>query len=161
VSLRMGQNRLPPVDFALAIKPEKKAKDAPADAPTKIAATVTAATLPSTAGIPKELIDEIGKLKGTVIRWDLTAAGAASSFAVELPKGAGEDVGLVIDSLIDTMSMMMVPLPAKPVGKDAYWIVADRAKSAVGLELLRYRVFKVLKIEGDAVTLSIDIRQYS
>jgi hypothetical protein len=165
VSMRMGQSRTPSIEFALSIKPEKakgdKPKDAPADAVAHLAATVTGANLPSTQGMSKEMVDAINKLKGTVVRYDLTAAGAASNFTTEVPKGAGEGLELVLATLVDAISTMTVPLPAKPVGKDAYWIVADRAKAAAGLDVVRYRVFKILKNDADGVTFSLDIRQYA
>lgn len=165
VGMRMGQARVPTIEFALSIKPEKakgdKPKDAPADAAAHLVASVTGTNLPSTANMPKDMIDAIGKLKGTVVRYDFTAAGVASNYVVEAPKGAGEGLELVLDALVDSMSLMTAPLPAKPVGTGANWIVADRAKVAAGLDVVRYRVFKVLKIEGDAVTMSLDVRQYS
>lgn len=166
IGMRMGQGmRLPTVEFALSIKPEKgkgeKPKDPAAPEPLRVAATVTGTSLPGSQNIPKELGDAIGKLKGTVVRWDLTAAGAAQNHAVTLPKDAGEGLELVVDALVDVLSGMTAPLPAKPVGKDAYWMVGDRSKTAVGLDVVRYRVFKVQSIEGDAVTMSVDIRQYA
>lgn len=172
IAMRMGQGRLPNIDFSLAIKPDKpkdKAKDAAAAAPgaapesasVPMVATVVGTSLPSAQGIPKDMLDAIGKLKGTLIRYDLSAAGGASNYAVEVPKGAGEGLELIVDSLVDTLSMFTVPLPTQPIGKDGFWLATDRAKTATGIEVLRYRVFKVQKIESGAITLAVDIRQYS
>lgn len=171
VSVRVGQQRTPSIDFALSIKPEKskeKPKEPPSGAapPVRMAATVTGATLPSMQGVAKEAADQIAKLKGTVIRYDFAAGGIASNYAVELPKGAGEGLDLVLDALVDALGLMTVVLPPKPVGVGAYWIVGDRGRSAVGItpggiNVVRYRVFKVQKIEGEVVTLALDLRQYA
>ncbi len=171
VGIRINQSQLPPLDFALAIKPDKpkgdkgdkgteKPKDGTPSGPTHMAATVTGVTV-SAAGAPKEFADTVAKFKGTVVRYDLTSTGAATGFAVEAPKDAGEGLELVLDALLDAVSMWNVPLPSKPIGKGGYWIVGDRAKAAAGIELLRYRVFTVQDVTDAGVTLSMDIRQYS
>lgn len=175
-SLRMGQARLPPLDLALSIKADKekdkdkekgdKAKDKPADpaaaaAPVHLIATITGATLAQAQGAPKDAVDEIAKLKGAIIRYDLAANGGTSHFAVELPKTAKEGLRGIADALASAISLLTVPLPAKPIGVGGYWIAAERAMGDAGLDVVRFRVFKVLKIEGEVVTLSMDTRQYS
>lgn len=173
--LRMGQGRLPSIDFALSIKPDKpkdkagdkaadKPKDKPAEAPggaVHLVATVTGATLPASQGAPKDAVDEIAKLKGATIKYDLTAVGQTSNFVIEVPKGAQEGLRPVLEALANAMSLFTVALPPKPVGLGAYWIAADRAKGDAGLDVLRFRVFKILKMEGEVVTFSMDVRQYS
>jgi hypothetical protein len=166
VGMRLGQAvRLPSVEWALSIKPEKAKGDKPAEgaapAPLRIAATVTGVSMPPQNGSPKELSDKIAKLKGAVVRWDFAPNGAATNHAVELPKDSGEGLELVVDALVETLSLMSAPLPSKPVGKDAFWIVADRGKTAIGLEVVRYRVFKVQSIENDTVTFAVELRQYA
>lgn len=169
VGLRLNQNRLPPLDFALSIKPDK-AKDAAADnpkdgaaaaAPVRLAATVVGATVPPSTPVPKDFNDTVAKLKGTVVRYGLTPAGVATGFAVEPSKDAEAGLEVVFDALVDAISMFTVPLPSKPVGKDGYWIVGDRAKTAAGLDVVRYRVFKITGADDSGVTMSVDIRQYA
>lgn len=166
IGMRLGQNvRLPTVEYALSIKPEKAAGDKPKEgAPVKIAATITGVSLPGQqAGQPgvKELADRIGKLKGGVVRWDLAPGGGVSNFAPDLPKGAGEGLELVVDALVETLSLLSPPVPAKPVGKDGYWIAADRGRAAVGLDVVRFRVFKVQSLDDGATSLSFELRQYA
>ncbi|MFO0592132.1 MAG: hypothetical protein U0441_31605 [Polyangiaceae bacterium] len=168
-SLRMGQGRLPEIEFALSIKPEKpkdkadKPKDEKAEAPasTPLVATVTGVSVPAGQGAPKEAVDEVVKLKGATIKYDLTAMGAVSNVAIDVPKGAQEGLRPVLEALANAMSLFTVALPPKPVGVGAYWIASERAKGDAGLDVLRFRVFKVLKIEGDVVTMTMDVRQYS
>ncbi|MEZ4308205.1 MAG: hypothetical protein R3F14_09190 [Polyangiaceae bacterium] len=167
VGMRMGQGvRLPTVTFELSIKPEKAKGDKAAEekdaaGPAHVAATVTGVSVSPSQPVPKEMGDAIAKLKGTVLRWDQTAEGVVTAQATELPKDAGEGLELIVDSLADTVGTMIAPVPSKPVGKDAYWIVGDRAKTAVGVDVVRFRVFKVMGIENGQVTLSVDVRQYA
>lgn len=179
IGLRVGQGRAPTIEFALSIKPEKSkdkpkdAKDAPAGgaAAVHMAATVTGTSVPGSQGASKDA-EELAKMKGTVVRYDVAANGATSSYVIEPAKGLGDGVRWLLDELVDVMSMMSVVVPPKPVGVGAYWIVADRTKIPLGalavgglaadaLNGLRYRVFKVQKIENEVVTLSVDVRQYS
>jgi hypothetical protein len=179
--MRMGQQRVPQIDFAVSIKPadkakdkadkgadkpKDKAKDKPAEAPlaagaVRMVATITGATLPSTQGVAKEDLEALGKAKGTTISYDLNASGAATNFAIEMAKGAPAGFQGVVDAVADAMGLFTVVFPSKPVGLGAYWIAAERAKGEAGLDVVRYRVFKVLKMEGEVVTLSMDVRQYS
>ena len=173
VGIRINQGRLPGIDFALSIKPDKakadKPKDGAAAAPAtatppgsvRFAATVAGTSVPPAAGIPKDFADAVAKLKGAVVRYDLSPTGAATNFSMEVPKDAGEGLEIVLDALVDAISMFTVPLPAKPIGKDGYWIASDRARTAAGIEVVRYRVFKIVGADDTGVTLSVDIRQYS
>ncbi|WP_104978887.1 hypothetical protein [Sorangium cellulosum] len=133
-------------------------------AATKVIAQVTSATLASMSlgGPPKELADVLGKLKGSSVRYDLSPANVASNFKPELPKEADPGLEPVLEALGEAIGLLTPPLPDKPVGAGAYWMVTDRAVvSGAGLPVLRYRVFKVEKIEGDTVSFSVDTRQYA
>jgi len=55
---------------------------------------------------------------------------------------------------------MRVPAPDKPVGVGAYWMVTDRS-SILGVEVIRYRVFRVQEVDKAKVKLSLEIRQYA
>ncbi|WP_437679908.1 hypothetical protein [Sorangium sp. So ce131] len=133
-------------------------------AATKVIAQVTSATLASMSpgGPPKELVDVLGKLKGSSVRYDLSPANVASNFKPELPKDADPGLEPVLEALGEAIGLLTPALPDKPVGAGAYWMVTDRAVvSGAGLPVLRYRVFKLDKIEGDTVSLSVDTRQYA
>lgn len=163
---RMGQQgSLPPFDFTLAIK-SAKGKDEKADAP-QIVAKVVAVEIPGASGkLPKELTDGLDKLKGSEVRYRLTANGAMLDMATSVPKekSANPEVDPMLDvamrGLLEAMTLMTVPLPTKPVGVGGYWIATDRGTS-FGIDVVRYRVFKVQKIEKDQATLTVDTRQYA
>lgn len=165
---RMGQQgSLPPFDFTLAIK-STKGKDEKVDAP-QIVAKVVAVEIPGVGGkLPKELTDGLDKLKGSEVRYRLTSDGAMLDLSTTGPKdkdkSASPEVGPMLDvamrGLLEAMTLMTVPLPKKPVGVGGYWIATDRGTS-FGIDVVRYRVFKVQKIEKDQATLTVDTRQYA
>ena len=172
IGVRSGQQQgLPSFDIELALKPEKPKDDkakagegAPPPTGTAISAKVLS-VLPAAMGLggpPKELTDIVGKLKGSVIRYRLSPTNAMSELTLEPAKGADAGIAPLLDALAEAISVLNAPLPDKPVGVGAYWMVADRALwPGAKIPILRYRVFKVTKIEGEAVTFSVDTRQYA
>ncbi len=165
---RMGQQgSLPPFDFALAIK-SSKGKDEKVDG-AQVVAKVVSVDIPGAGGkLPKELTDGLDKLKGSEVRYRLTSDGAMLDLATSAPKDKDKapnpEIAPMLDiamrGLVEAMTLMTVPLPKKPVGVGGYWIATDRGTS-FGIDVVRYRVFKVQKIEKDQVTLGVDTRQYA
>ncbi|WP_437783560.1 hypothetical protein [Sorangium sp. So ce1097] len=171
LGLRMGGPQgLPNLDLGVSFKAEKPA-DGPKDAapaagaaPTKMIAKVTSATLASMSigGPPKELADALAKLKGSALRYDLSPANVVSNQKPELAKDADPGLQPIIAALGEAIALLTPPLPDRPVGAGAYWMVTDRAVvSGAELPVLRYRVFKIEKVEGDVVSFSVDTRQYA
>lgn len=173
LGLRMGGPQgLPPLDLGVSLKAEKptggaeKPGDGGAAAPAPAAAvtaTLQSATMASLsiAGPPKELTDELAKLKGSSVRYELSPANVASNFKVTVAKGADPGLAPVLSALGEAIGVLTPPLPDKPVGLGAYWMVTDRAvASGAGLPVVRYRVFKIEKMEGDLVSFSVMTRQY-
>ena len=66
-----------------------------------------------------------------------------------------------VRGLGDALAGLTTPLPVKPVGVGGYWMATDRCVSYLGLEVLRYRVFRVEKIEQGKATLTAELRQYA
>ena len=80
--------------------------------------------------LPKEVATEVGKLKGSIIRYKLAKAAAdVSDYSTELAKGADPGLGTALAGLVDALATFSVPAPSKPVGVGAYWMVADRTSS--------------------------------
>lgn len=156
-----------PCEYSLALKIDKPKdekkddKDKKADAPKvwRVVGKVTAVDLPSQ--ISRDAADKLGKLKGSEIRYTIGSGGGVSDLGYTLAKEADPGLGeAVVKGLMDTISLSMPPLPPKPIGAGGYWMVTDRA-SAFGVEVVRYRVYKVEKIAGDLASLSVDVRQYA
>jgi hypothetical protein len=141
-------------------KDEKKAdkdKAEPAPVPSGLPVSVKIAKIkPIRGDLPKEL----DKITDGVVRYRLSPSGVATDIAVEYPKDATPGIELVLGALADAVLAMTTPLPDKPVGVGAYWMITDRARSS-GVDVVRYRVAKVEKTEGKTATISIEVRQYA
>lgn len=169
LGIRMGGPQgLPSIDVTLSLKVDKPKKDAKAGevpAGTTVVGKVASAMPASMSlgGPAKELTDALGKLKGSTIRYRLSPANAVSDISVEVAKGAEPGLAALLDALGESASALTPPLPDKPVGVGAYWMVTDRILwQGAKIPLLRYRVFKITGIEpSGAVTLSVDTRQYA
>jgi hypothetical protein len=188
VSVRVGpQSVLPSVDLDLEVRADKKGdkkdkkddgkkdkkdkkddgkKDKPAEPEAegaKLAMKVANATLSKEqlGNVPKEVGEAIGKLKGSELRFVLTPDGRVANMGAALGKDAAAELEVVLRSLGESMSIAIAPLPKKPVGVGGYWMVSDRTMTSRGMDVVRYRVFKVEKVDGQKAILSVDTREYA
>jgi hypothetical protein len=164
VTLRIQGGAIP-VEYALALKvdkakDDKDKKDAgPRPPGVQVRGKVTAIGLPPQ--VPHDLGDKLGKLKGTEIRYVIAPNGGATDLGYAVPKDADPGLGeAVVKGLVDAIGVMMPPLPTKPIGAGGYWMVTDRA-SNFGVEVVRYRVYTVDKIDKDSASFSVQVRQYA
>jgi len=149
-----------PVDYSLGLKLDKPKDEKKTDGPKswRVLGKVLGVSL--SPQLPRELSDKLGKLKGTELRYTLGPDGGASDLAYALAKDADPGLGeVVVKGLVDAMGVTMPPLPREPVGLGGYWMVTDRANSFT--DVVRYRVYKVEKLDKDGATLSVDVRQYA
>lgn len=173
VAQRLGPQAMPTLDYSLAFKAGgdgakadgKKADDqaepaVPAAQQLTIAIKKVSLSRAQPGSVPREVEKEIAKLEGTKITGQLGADGAPGALQVTLPKGADPTLRPVLDSLLTAIDYLLVPVPAEAVGAGAYWMVADRAKP-IGLDVVRYRVYRVKELSGQTATLSAEVRQYS
>ncbi|MDI1432218.1 hypothetical protein [Polyangium sorediatum] len=163
LQVRAAQQGLPPLIVELVFKADKAKDDkkktdkAAEPAPAGQPVVVKIAAVKAIRGdVPAELKN----LKDSVIRYRLGPSGIATDLAIEYPKDSTPGIELVTGSLVDAVLASTVPLPDKPVGVGAYWMVTDRARSS-GVDVLRYRVAKVEKLDGKRATLSLEVRQYA
>lgn len=158
------QGRGLPLDYTVSVKVEKP-KDKPKDdkkaeaAPGfRVVATIAGVSLPPQ--LPKDVADQVGKVKGTEIRYRLAPTGAITEVSATLPKGADPSLDQIINPVVEGVTLLTPVFPEKPVGVGAYWMVTDRLVSGI-VDVVRYRVLRVEKIEKDRATLSMDVRQYA
>ena len=179
-----GKSILPPLAIELLVGPEgaptddkkgpgakgdapkdPKAKasaspSAPSDGPPRIVATLgTVALAQGGEKAPKELLDAVGKLKGSSISFVLTKTGPVD-VQRHLAKDAEKQLDLHLRAIAEALSSLYVPAPDKPMGKGGYWMVTDRIES-LGLQVVRYRVFKVTDVQGDNVSMTVEVKQYA
>ena len=149
-------------------KKDKDKKDKAAEPEvdgTRIALKIESAKLdadqgPQGASVPKELGEAIAKMKGGELRFVLTPDGRVANLSAALAKEVA-DLDIVPRTLGEAISTSIAPLPKKPVGVGGTWMVSDRAVTTQGLDVVRYRVFKVDKIDGQKAILSIETREYA
>ncbi len=160
VTIRI-QNASIPGDFGLALKVDKPKDEKKGDAPrgVRVLGKIAAVNIPAQA--PRDLSDKLGKLKGTELRYTIGPDGVVSEVGFTVGKDADPALGdLVVRGLVDALAVSMPPLPKKPVGVGAFWMVTDRA-TTFGVDVVRYRVYKIEKLDKGAASFSIDVRQYA
>jgi len=167
-----GQQALPPLEITLettkleAPKPDAAAKGAEAKAaepaPAGEARWVTKLSelkIAGDAAVPKQMADTLAKMKGSSLSFTLSPTGPIA-FERKLAKDADPALEIALRSIEDTLTSLYVPTPSEAVGEGGYWMVTDR-RTALGVDVVRYRVFRVVKVEGDVALLGLDIRQYA
>ncbi len=173
VGVQLAQGPLPGVDFELAFKidrPKDKDKVDPQGSLPIVARVISVEPPKELArGLPKELVDFFSRFKGSELRYQLSPKGVVSGLTATVSKdveaakvedGIRTMGDITFRAMVDSFMMMNVPLPDKPVGVGGYWIVTDRGTS-FNMDVVRYRVFHVQKIDKGQAALTVDIRQYS
>ncbi len=153
-----------PVEFAVTFEAQKSKADAAGGAtgvglPVPVVVKVTGAHV-AVAGAPKDLEAAVAKLKGSKVEYEIAADGAGTGYRFEVPKSAGPELADIVRALSDTLAVVTLPYPDKPVGVGAYWMATYR-DGVLGLDLVTYRLIKVEKVEGQKVTLNVNTKRYS
>lgn len=162
LTLRGGGGLLPPLDLALKLE-TKRAKGAKpgSKGPVDATATIESAEVPADqrAQVPPAFVDRISGLKGSRITYSILPDGAGRNFSYDMStKAKGLDTAL--DALVEAFSAMTIPVPDKPVGVGAMWMVTTRGMVA-GVDVVSYRLVKVEAITGDHVKLSVNAKRYA
>ena len=173
---QIGRAKRPAIIYTLAIrtrsgedgkkKPKKDPKPsataaataAPAAGPTVLVAVVKAVDNTDKGNIAQKTDEQISKLVGSRITADLTASGSIMNPRTKVSKKA-EGVGHLLESLVESLELLLSPVPSQPVGLGGQWMATDRTKIG-GMELIRYRVTRVEKVAGDNFARKGDIRHY-
>jgi hypothetical protein len=149
-----------PIDLGLTLDASKPAGDATEGgaAFVNVTAKVTSAKVGVT-GVPRELEDRIGSLKGARVTYQVAPDGSGSNYKTEGGAGAAE-VKDQLRMLEDALALVTLPRPAEPVGVGAVWMATSR-DGVFGLDLVTYRLIKVEEVAGNNVTLSIGTKRYA
>lgn len=155
-----------PIQFGVTLevnkpKPEKAEGDAPAAAVTSstVVVKVTSAKI-NAPGVPADLSNAVSKLKGSRIDYTVGADGVASGMHIEIAKGVDAGFRDPVQALADLLASVTLPVPNKPVGVGAFWMVTTR-DVVMGLDVVSYRLVKVEKVEGTSVSLSLNTKRYA
>jgi hypothetical protein len=149
-----------PVLLNVTIEPKKveAGKDGAAvSQPVTVRVTGAKIDAPS---VPKEVDEKLGKLKGSKVEYSILPGGAGAGFRFDAPKGSPEEFQDVIRSLSDSLSLLTIPYPDKPLGAGGFFMVTSR-DDFLGLDLVTYRMIKVKEVTPQAVTLDVSTKRYA
>jgi hypothetical protein len=146
-----------PIDLGVTLEASKPSAEGAASF-VNVTAKVTSAKVGVT-GVPRELEERIGGLKGARVTYQVGADGAGSNYRTEGGAGAAE-VRDQLRMLEDALALVTLPRPTQPVGVGAVWMATSR-DGVFGLDLVTYRLVKVEEVSGDTVTLSIGTKRYA
>jgi hypothetical protein len=160
VSVQQGQQGGGlPIAFGVELSGQKlKEGEGPAGA-SKVTVRVTSAKV-SVPGVGKDIEADIAKLKGTRLDYVLLPDGTGQNYKLELPKTVAPDLAAWAESLKDAIALVTLPVPSKPVGAGAYWMVKSR-EGVLGLDMVTYRLAKVEAVKDGVVTLNLSTKRYS
>jgi hypothetical protein len=112
------------------------------------------------AQVPKDLNEQVAKLKGSKVEYSILPGGAGAGFHFESPKGSPEEFRDVVRALSDSLSLLTIPYPDKPLGAGGYFMVTSR-DDFLGLDLVTYRMIKVKEVTPQGVTLDVSTKRYA
>jgi hypothetical protein len=159
LTMRSGRNVLPGIGLDLSFE-AKKPK--PEEAGVSISVKVLGAKVGDIQGqaAPKELTDQIAKMKGSRVDYRMLPNGAAVDPRYDLVKGADENLNMVLRSLTETLTVASLVVPREAVGEGAFWLVTSR-EFAGGADVIVYRLVKLDAIKGDKLSVTISTKRYA
>jgi len=172
LALRLGRAALPALDIGLSVEAVKpKAPAAPAadgepaapagDPAVAMVAKITSIKLTEDLGAQgKQLISQLGKMRGSRIQYRIVSGGIAVDFSYELAKGAEQELDMVLRAVAEALETVTVGFPKEPVGTGGYWLITTRGEAG-GADVIAYRLVKVEAIAGDELTLSVSTKRYA
>jgi hypothetical protein len=170
IAMRTGpRSAIPTLDLSLSLAPEKPKKpegEAAADAapaagtPLAIELKDVALAREQIGSVPPDAAKVLKNLKGSKLRCVVDPEGGCREPSAELGKGAEHELERILRGAAESLAMMTVPVPAQPVGEGAFWGVETR-DTASSIDVVTFRLVRVVKIDADKATLSIDLHQYA
>src|SRR5579883_3244229 len=157
-AVQMGPRNVIVLDFGLSIGAAKKDEGGPgwlvADVKTAVPAERQMGQLPP--GTDKD----VASLAGTSMRIKLTADGRESELQVQPGKSTRPELERLAMNAAEALVLATVPLPARPVGVGAQWIAETRMPLS-GLDVIAYRAYRVKEIDGDRISLTLEVKAYA
>ncbi|HEY5955667.1 MAG TPA: hypothetical protein VIV60_03895 [Polyangiaceae bacterium] len=164
VTLQGGDQGLPPIEMALSLESKAAAAKAPDDAaaPSKAATAIARirdikVMMPNA---PAEFVAQLSGLKASKVTFSLTQEGAGYGFTGELSANAKPELRDLLDTVIEGLSLLTLPVPHEKVGTGAFWMVASRDKSA-GFGLVSYHMVKLSRADDKTAEFEFDSRRYA
>lgn len=164
VATMMGaRSSLPTVDMTFGLKVDKpKGPKSDELLALPVGAKLTKIVLSSQqpGEIPKEIADEVAKMKDSKMAWTFASGGGIGIDSVERAEKARPELEHNLVAVAETLAAAAISAPSEPVGAGATWIARSRDVYG-GLDLISYRMIRVTKVEGETVTYQVETRQYA
>ncbi|WJY68385.1 DUF6263 family protein [Corynebacterium auris] len=110
-----------------------------------------------TVGAPEGPAEDIGSAEGFQMSWRAAANGAASTLRLLAPEQSTQQARQEVESALLTLLATNVVFPEQPVGVGGSWSVEARVTGADAMQ--RTTTYTVAAIEGDRVTLDVDVAE--
>ena len=151
-----GGQGLPPVDFKLELRASPAKPDA------KGIQTVTAriaGVSVSMPNAPADFTSQLRKLEGSKLSYRVSEDGGAFDFNQDLAKSKHQELGDLLEMVVQGLGDANMAMPNEAVGTGAYWMTTSRRKS-LGLDWVVYDMVKVSKVTDKDAALEINSRRY-
>ncbi|HEY3233076.1 MAG TPA: hypothetical protein VGJ84_00075 [Polyangiaceae bacterium] len=102
---------------------------------------------------------QLKQLKGSRVDYQLLPDGGGQEYRFQTPPGVPRQMGEVLRNLSDAISTFSLSHPDQ-VGTGAYWMITSR-EPIWGLDLVSYRMVRVLSASPAEVSLSLGVRRYA
>lgn len=155
--LQLGPQSVSAVSYSVVLGPAKKDDGGP---DWLVADVKRAAPMKDMGEAVPGADKDIASLAGTQIRVQLTPDGRESDMQTRLGKAAKAELNRLAESAAEALVLSTVPLPTKPIGVGAQWI-AETRMLLFGLDVVAYRAYRAMRIEGNRVHLSVDVKAYA
>lgn len=155
VDLGGGQG-LPPVDFKLELKPGATKPDAKGIQVINARIAGVGLALPN---VPEEFKTQLRKLQGSKINYRVTENGGAFDFVQDSGKSKNQELGDLLEMVVQGLADANMAMPNDSVGAGAYWMTTSRRK-LLGLDWVVYDMVMVKQVTDKDATLEITSRRY-
>lgn len=163
VGIQTGpRSAMPTIELALSAEPpEKPADPAAPPGPVELSVKATSAKLAAEqpGQLPPGADKPIAKMRGSRIKLEVLPNGAGRVKNVEPSKELDPSFVLVLRAASDAFAFAFQPYPSEPVGAGGFWMVTSREPYA-GLDAVVYRMFKVVEVKPDSVTLDVNVKRF-
>ena len=165
VAVRAGRAAIP-LSVALSfdrLKPEGKKPAAIVDAGNPFDLPVVAEVLRVaivTEAPPPDLLKELERLKGSDFRFSLPASLLPGPLSFNRAKGARVDFDVPLESAARSLAVVGGPPPFKLFGVGGFWLVESRIITRA-VEVVSYRAYRVKAVQGERMTLAVELREYA
>jgi hypothetical protein len=167
VTLQAGMDQgMPPIEIFVGLESKPKAATSKNEGEGNAAAkslNVTAKIRDVTMtapNVPPDVKQQLMGLKGGKVSFSMASDGTGSEFSSELPAGVKPEFRDLLETVVEALTLLTLPVPKEPVGNGAFWMVVSRFKSS-GFGLVGYHMVKLGRADDKTAAYEFDSRRYA